>query len=547
LNAKGATHAKSDGPATVANGPTVLLSIPHGGSAGNVLRTGLLRRLLDAHRDARLVLLSPLVNDPAFVAEFSHPRVLFEDLPPHVPGGLEARLLAIVQAGYLASGATESVRIRRAEAVAKGTVRWIRTKRALARALAPSMLRSTTRWDVSDRVVSHGAAQALFDRYRPSLYVASSPGLIFSELPLLRTAAQRRVRSMAVDPSWDNFTNKLLPVRRVDRLVVWNALMRDQAVELHGYAPDAIRIAGVPQFDGYFNTAPRSRDAFFKSIGADPRRRLITVTTTPRELYSHHDHILRVLMQAIEGGALPCPSQVLVRLHPRDEMDAYRAFAGVPHLLIEKPFRPTVRSGDGLSVDIMSDHQQHLADTMRHSDVIVNVASTIAIEASIVDTPVVNVSFDGETPAPFARSARRYYRFTHYVNITRHGAVRVADEPQQLVEWVSRYLLDPSLDRDGRRRVVQEQCEFVDGRSAERAAASVIDELADVCGSRQTDPRRARRACEGAARGTGSPRATEPGSGGTQALGAHGAPARERRGARGPRERPSRGPGRSPG
>ena len=57
---------------------------------------------------------------------------------------------------------------------------------------------------------------------------------------------------MAIDPSWDNFTNKLLPVRRVDRLVVWNELMKQQAIELHGYEPDEIRIAGTPQWDRYF-------------------------------------------------------------------------------------------------------------------------------------------------------------------------------------------------------------------------------------------------------------------------------------------------------
>ena len=458
-----------------------------------MLRTGLVSRLLDVTSDVRVVLLSPLVKDPAFTAEFSHPRVVFEDLPPHRPQGLEARLLAIVQAGYLASEVTESVRIRRAEAIAKGTIRWMRTKRAIARVIAPAMIRPATRWSVSDRFVSHPAAEALFARYQPALCVTSSPGLIFSELPLLRTAARRGVRSMAVDPSWDNFTNKLLPVRRVNRLVVWNDLMRDQAIDLHGYQPDEIRVAGVPQFDGYFRSLAGEqpglgRDAFFRKIGADPSRRLITVTTTPRELYPHHDHVLRVLMAAIAGGRFAQPSQVLVRLHPRDDINAYREFAGVPHLLIEKPFRQTVTAGDGLAVDIMPEHQQHLADTMRHSDVVVNVASTIAIEASIFDTPVVNVSFDGEAPSEFARSARRYYRFTHYVNITRHHAVRVAEKPDQLVEWVGRYLQDPSLDRAGRRAVVDEQCQFHDGRAAERVAACVVDELADVAGISVTSP-----------------------------------------------------------
>jgi CDP-glycerol glycerophosphotransferase (TagB/SpsB family) len=136
----------------------------------------------------------------------------------------------------------------------------------------------------------------------------------------------------------------------------------------------------------------------------------------------------------------------------------------------------------------MPEHQQHLADTLRHSDVVVNVASTIAIEASIFDTPVVNVSFDGETESEFARSARRYYRFTHYANITRHHAVRVAETPGQLVEWVGRYLEDPALDRPGRRAVVEEQCRFFDGRSAERVAAAVAQELADATGMSVTSP-----------------------------------------------------------
>jgi len=68
------------------------------------------------------------------------------------------------------------------------------------------------------------------------------------------------------------------------------------------------------------------------------------------------------------------------------------------------------------------------------------------------------------------------------VNITRHGAVRVAEQPAELVEHVGRYLDDPGLDRDGRASVVREQCQFLDGRAAERVSAFVAGELADVCG-----------------------------------------------------------------
>jgi CDP-glycerol glycerophosphotransferase (TagB/SpsB family) len=283
---------------------------------------------------------------------------------------------------------------------------------------------------------------------------------------------------MAIDSSWDNYTNKLIPVRQVDRLVVWNDIMKEQAVTLHGYSPEAIRVAGAPQFDAHFRVrTPRLE--FFKRIGADPERRLIALTTTPRSLYTHHDHVLRALVAAMHDGRLQ-KAQVLVRLHPRDQFDAYREFTAVANVIIEKPFRDTVKVADGLAIDVMPEHQLHLGDTLCHADVVVNVASTISVEACIFDTPVVNICFDGPEESSYVKSARRYYSFTHYVNVTSRHAVRVAQSPDELVGAVAAYLANPSLDAAGRKQVVLDQCQFTDGRSAERVVGLVLEELGAV-------------------------------------------------------------------
>ena len=139
-----------------------------------------------------------------------------------------------------------------------------------------------------------------------------------------------------------------------------------------------------------------------------------------------------------------------------------------------------MKVADGLAIDVMPENQRHLGDTMCYADVVVNVASTIAIEACIFDTPVVNICFDGPGETPYVKSARRYYSFTHYVNITDRGAVRVAQSPDEMVAMVARYLADPSLDAPGRRQVVLDQCQFTDGRSAERVIDCVLDELGAV-------------------------------------------------------------------
>ena len=106
----------------------VFVSIPSGVSAGNILRGGLVDRLLESNPGVQVVIVSPLMKDAAFVQEFTRPRVTFEDLPPHMPSGLEGRLMALIQAGYLDSGVSESVKIRRegsAPIFAKKTLRAI--------------------------------------------------------------------------------------------------------------------------------------------------------------------------------------------------------------------------------------------------------------------------------------------------------------------------------------------------------------------------------------------------------------------------------------
>ena len=461
------------------NGRCLLWVVPHGSSAGNVLRTGVLARVMDLVPDARVVLMTPLVSDPTFTAEFAHPRIVFEPLAPHVPSGIEQRLLGVLQAHYLERRTTETVRIKVAAGHVGTAMRFRAVKAALGRALAPRAAEG--RWyDLADRFVSDRAVEAVIRRWRPTLVAAATPGLMYAEIPVLRSAARHRIPTTAVDLSWDNLTNKLLPIRRLDRLVVWNSTMKREASELHGYDPADIDVAGPPQFDAYFRGDARSTRAdFCRRAGVDPSRRLITLTTIPAESYPRHDVVIDRLLDAIRRGALAAPCDLLVRVHPRDDLRRYDRYAGVAHVAVEKPFRESARAGDGHAVDVTVENTRHLADTMRYSDVVLNVASTIAIEAAIFDTPVVNIAFDDRDAEarPFLESPLRYYSYTHYQQIVRTGAVRIAKTPAEMVEFVNAYLHDRSLDAAGRRRVVDEQCEFTDGRSAERIACAIARQL----------------------------------------------------------------------
>ena len=471
-------------------GKTVLLCVPSGTAAANLLRTPVFRRVRDAPEVETLVVVSPLAREAGFREELAHDKVRFEELLPHEPGWLERRIIRVLQEKYVKTMPTESMRIRvaRERRLELGETRYLdrgglqepstRARRAAMTVVKrlplplPALFRALDLATLGDRY------HALFQRYRPDLLVTPTTGIYFGEGPLMGRADAEGVPILAVDLSWDHFTTKTAPLRRVAGLSVWNEAMERQAIEIHGYRPEQVRVSGVPHFDLYADPATYlPRDTFLDRIGADPAKRLVTLTTVPPVLYAFHDLAIDALLAAIRSGRLGAPAQLLVRVHPRDDLATYDRFRGHPDVIVEKPFRESIVA-EGSNVDPSLDDRRHLANTLKHSDVVVNVASTIAIEAAITDTPVVNVAFDGPEPRHFLDSARRYYRYTHYKPLVDAGAVRVAETPGRMVDLVRDYLAHPDRDRDGRRRAVSEQCSVVDGRASQRVAEFVLGHLA---------------------------------------------------------------------
>ena len=89
------------------------------------------------------------------------------DQPAHTPSGLEARMLAIVQASYLSRGQTESVKIRLLEARANGIIRALPIKAALGRILVEPFTHNGSRYAWPISLVSHPAMERLFDEHQP--------------------------------------------------------------------------------------------------------------------------------------------------------------------------------------------------------------------------------------------------------------------------------------------------------------------------------------------------------------------------------------------
>ncbi|OGY62908.1 MAG: hypothetical protein A2745_00270 [Candidatus Harrisonbacteria bacterium RIFCSPHIGHO2_01_FULL_44_13] len=318
-----------------------------------------------------------------------------------------------------------------------------------------------------------------FEQYKPDLVFA--PHIIHAcDQAFIREAKRRKIKTVGLIHSWDNLTaNKSAMRINPDVLIVPNEITKREAEKLCDYPGNRIIIAGMPHFDYYFTEKPCAREAFFKRIGGDPAKRLILFAAIGKSFSDTEWQDVQIISDAIDRGDLPSDLQILVRMHPNPAAHMIdRGLKKSKTILFDVPGIQLPAPG-GVSEEMLFDDMMHLYNTLFYSDIVVTIQSTMSIDASAFDKPVINVCFDGWEKKPFydSTSVLQLHHYTHYQPILKSGGVRLAKTAEDLIASINLYLKHPELDREGRARVVKEQCWKFDGGAGKRIADAILKSL----------------------------------------------------------------------
>jgi hypothetical protein len=460
------------------------MGVPMAINVRDILRTDAFAVIRDS--GAQVHLFTPASDVAEFRAEFGGDTVTIH--PLRSP---ESRLFdavdGVVQRLYVAilSLRCDTARIMVAETL-RGSMPARLVRGALAAAGRPGQdlvlwwSRLLTRWTAPELYAEE------FARHRPDLVVGtraltmSGPrahsSARYLDRHLLLSAARRGVPTMVLVSSWDNLTTSGFFSVDVDRITVWNEIMKEQAVSIHGLTPERVSVTGAPQHDLFARDRGfKDRDTFLDDMGLDPTRPVIVYTTGTEGTIPREPEVVARLADSL-SAELGDDFQLLVRVHQLDKVERYAALRGRPGVVFDHAGRPTVGSYHDRDFDRTA--SEHLADTLRYADVVVNAASSISIDAAAVGTPVVCVDYDAKPNVPYHRSVTRFYDFTHQKPVVASGGVTRARSPEDVVAAVKRYLADPALHADGRARLVREQCLVLDGGSGRRVGEAVLAEAA---------------------------------------------------------------------
>lgn len=283
--------------------------------------------------------------------------------------------------------------------------------------------------------------------------------------------------------SWDNLTSKGPLLADFDHYLVWSARM---CQELDRYYPESAgrpcTVTGAPYFDGFSrDDYAWTRAELCRRTGLDPARPIVLYGTCTPFLAPDEHRIVERLADDLAALGPPSP-QLLVRLHPADGGGRFGALAERPDVTLQVPGAARDGAPAGIAAFCPSDEENMLAiNTVRHADAVINIASTLTLEAAIADRPAINVAYDLAPGAPSAPHIAAYYGFDHYRTVLEHGAATVARDPEALIALVRQALADPTAGREGRRALADLWCSPRRGGAGRRlgdALVSLLDRAA---------------------------------------------------------------------
>ena len=254
----------------------------------------------------------------------------------------------------------------------------------------------------------------LYKKYAPDLVVVSALcGFKYNEF-FAREAHKRGVPVCCIVLSWDNTSGMGMPGYNPDHVIAWTANMKKELIEFNDINEEKIFIGGVAHFDSYHkNKRNLSKEELFENLGLDPAKKTIFYATKSPKRFPWGPELVADLAQATETGKISHASQILVRIHPlhyrtlnghvmfQNILDEYDRVARMyPSVVLNIPETVSRR----MDFDLSDSETVLVSSILRHSDVMLNMFSTMVIEAAIFDLPSINVCIREKCKADFGKS-----------------------------------------------------------------------------------------------------------------------------------------------
>jgi hypothetical protein len=255
--------------------------------------------------------------------------------------------------------------------------------------------------------------------------------------------------------------------------------MREDAVRLQAIPTEDIRRIGAVRYDSIGRNTLVDKEAFLRQRGLDPHRR--TVLFAGSRIEYHYFEMLEAYKELL---AQDDRYQLIVRIYPTKRLmvspyiEALLTYAARFPRVYVSIGDPHYRTGDS-EREALRIEEEELWHSLRYADVVVNLYSTVALEACIFDKPVINMWYFGAMGQMYLRRPVYipYPKYFHIRKLVGYGGTESAYSRAELLQRIQEAAGTPARLAEGRRRTVAAECGALDGRASERLAEACADAL----------------------------------------------------------------------
>lgn len=462
---------------------TIFIALFSGMEGKNILRTDIYRTLAEKS-DLQIVFFIRHASLKAYYAkEFAHPRSVFE-VVPDTRRSFPERFFGFLK-HYLLRSETVDLR-RRIHLEESGNWLYYGLSFLANRILARPLVRRIVRF-LDERLIRESAFSPFFEKYNPTLVFLAD---LFDDLEcaFMREARRRGVCGVGMINTWDRTTSRWMIRILPDDFVVFNEIMKEELVDYADMDRTHITVCGTVQHDHLVAHPPTPKQLFFQEMGI-PQTHLLLLYCPLGAAFDGSrktldNQVIAQLSAWITGQVFGTDEMTLVvRFHPNDRVGE-EDLRPYPHVVYDIPgikfarefSRSVVARTRGQNWDMSEQDLNRLRDTLAYASVVICYYTSLSIDAAVLDKPAINVNFDVANDI-FVAAPHPYYSSTHYRKAAATGGVRLVRSAEELREWIQRYLECPSLDHEGRRRLISAQCWRTDGYAGKRIAEFLTSRL----------------------------------------------------------------------
>jgi len=311
----------------------------------------------------------------------------------------------------------------------------------------------------------------IFEKYKPSVLITTSLGNVGNghDFLILREARRNKVKIMSVILSWDNTSGKGMAAIKPNYIITWTKVMKNELIKLQDFNKKNIYVKGIAHFDIHFQENKHTdRNTIYELLKLDISKKLIFFGTKSPASYPWNCDIIKQIAKEIEKGNI-VNSQILVRVHPihftnkngifrhKEFLDEYKNLSKEFNCV--KVNYPEILSNK-LVFDMPKSEIILLSSILRYTDVMVNMFSTLSIEAAIHDIPIINVAYEGKVDRKTnnRQSIKIDEIQNHNQRIIRTGGVTNVYSKEELVKEINDSMNKKERKRKERRIIVENEC-----------------------------------------------------------------------------------------